>query len=201
MKKNIFTIFIIFFISLTYSGCLLKMDDGYRVSDLLHPNTTRAILDYNKIVYRDSFNKNDINRFTGEYKVVESWSNSLYKISKVVLNNSNDKLTLFLYRNDWTNPSYKIEFSSCTPIEKGVGKYIKNIKSGISCYNRSSGEYSNFQVFETTDNTSVLARSEIMLSGLFTDGKEVKISTKYGMSVKVRLDVAGPVLALEKIYQ
>lgn len=198
MKINAINFFMALSIFMIFSGCL-ALDHGYRVSHALHPNITRTFLDYQEMTYRDDLNQNDVNKFIGEYKVVESWSNSLYKISKVVLNNSNDKLTLYLYRNDWLNPSYKIELSQCNKLKNG--KYIKNIQSGIACANRSNGEYSGFQIFETTENTSVLARYEIMLSGLFTDGKEVKIPTKYGMTVNVWIDVAGPVLSLEKKYR
>jgi hypothetical protein len=184
---------LIIFMSIILQGCL-ALDGGYRVSDYMHPNQTHGLLDYNQMKYSQGLTQKDIKKYIGEYRVIKSWSNSLYKISKIKISNENEKITLYLFRSDWTNPSYKIEFASCSLSESG-DKYFKNIKSGIFCVNYSNRERPILNLFESTKNTTAWVQHEVALTG----GEEVKITTKYGAWIHIWLDAAGPILSLEKV--
>lgn len=177
------------------------MDGGYRVHRMLNPESTRLHPAY-RIFKAEPRTNELLLKLSGDYTVEDSWSNSLFKISKLTLkyDKNDNTLRLILYPKDATNPSNILEMTNCSYLEPTLSGYkMTNSGVGVWCNNNDDGDWSGFELIETNKDTRMTVQQEEFFTRILTGGKEVQIKSPYAIRVRIYSDAGKPVLALKKV--
>lgn len=177
-------------------------DAGIRASNLMHKQqNTRTAVAFGELRVNEE-KLGSYRNFLGEYKVEESWDNTLFNIDKVVIKEMDNKIIVFSYPKGWQIPNQKTEFTGCQVINNsGHSDYgFNHTEQTLICVSTTGNAfkgYSSMQVVKTSDNTiGKVKRPGAILNALMPQ-YDVKINTPYGIELNL-WDESQPVLAVRK---
>lgn len=187
--------------SIFLSGCMA--DAGIKASHLLKKEQSTLT----SVAYGDLDINEDVagsyKEFLGEYSVEQSWSNNVFHINKVTIEEINDKIIISAFPEGWQIPTQRTEFTGCQVLlndtkerEYGFNNTDKMLLCSSSTGNIFKG-YSSFKIVKTNANT--IGKVQISLDiGALLPNYDVKIETPYAISLDLWSRNV-PVLAVKKV--
>lgn len=193
------------FSTLLVSGC--ANDLGYKTARMnLEKDTTKYVLETQPFRFKSWATQQnlDYKEFFGNYRVVNSWDNSVYHFDRVSVFEKNGYIYADLYSKGWTKPAHSIQFQGCAFYDEYKEREFGISFSSISLYCSHDGNAPlsarrnyRFSIHKTTKET--YAKTSTLGGFVLAPKQKVSITTPYVADMTIFGGDTRPTLALEKV--